>query len=210
MADWINILPEAVKKRWSKFNEVFKAFYILNGQEHDDLRLTEISAALRCIPGIELPTDLTVVGHYHGYDNKGQAEIITTLNGSQVNLADVSRFSMSLDGICAAFFIAHLAPTYGRFWHSLYNHDYPIFFDQSSLVAWLVYGNINPDDGNPLQSLKFRPGFRVSTAGSALRAAALGAGSTTGLTDFMIELADGRLTKIDRQLLIRSNTMILY
>ena len=93
---------------------------------------------------------------------------------------------------------------------SLYNNDYSILLDRSALVTWLLHNGIDAEPGSPLQSFNFWPGLRVNAAGSVLRAAALGAGATTNLTDFSIKLADGHLADSSRQELVRSNTRVLY
>lgn len=209
-AGWVMIATTAVNERWVKLDKIFAALAVPNGLERDELRLTDISVALRAAPGIELPADLKVVGHYRGGSHGGETEIVATLDGKLVDLAQTARFAMTLDGLCAAFFIVHLVPTYGRFWHSLYNNDYSMLLDRSALVSWLLHNGIDAEPGSPLQSLNRWPGLRVNAAGSVLRAAALGAGATTNLTDFSIELADGHLTDSSRQQLVRSNTRVLY
>lgn len=209
-AGWVTIASAAVNARWASLDKIFAALAVPNGRERDELRLTDISVALRAAPDIELPAGLKVVGHYRGGSHSGETEIVATLDGKLVDLAHTARFAMTRDGLCAAFFIAHLMPTYGRFWHSLYNNDYSMLLDRSALVAWLLHSGIEVEPGSPLQGLGRGPGLHVSAAGSVLRAAALGAGATTNLTDFSIELADGHLTESARQLLVRSNTRVLY
>jgi hypothetical protein len=208
-AGWVTIASAAVKARWVKLNSVFAVLGVPKGHEYDELRLTDISVALRSAPGIELPTNLRVVGHYRGSSHGGETEIVATLDGKVVDLAYTARFAMTLDGLCAAFFISHLAPTYGRFWHSLYDNDYSMLLDRPALVAWLLRSDIETGIGLPLKGLEW-PGLRVAAAGSVLHAAALGAGATTDLTDFSIALADGRITDSARLPLVRSNTRVLY
>lgn len=209
-AGWVTIAPAAVNAHWAKLDKIFEVLAVPNGRERDELRLTDISVALCAAPGIELPAGLKVVGHYRGGSHGGETQIVATLDGKLVDLAHSARFAMTLDGLCAAFFIAHLAPMYGRFWHSLYGNDYSMLLNRSALMAWLLHSGIDAEPASSLQGLNCGPGLRVSAAGSVLRAAALGAGATTNLTDFTIELADGRLTDSARQLLVRSNTTILY
>ena len=209
-ASWVTIATAAVNERWVRLDKIFAALAVPNGRERDELRLTDISDALRAAPGIELPADLKVVGHYRGGSHGGETEIVATLDGKLVDLAHTARFAMTLDGLCVAFFLAHLVPTYGRFWHSIYDNDYSMLLDRSALVAWLLHSGIEVEAGSPLSGLGRGTGLRVSAGESVLRAAALGAGATTSLTDFSIDLADGHLTKNARQLLVRSNTTVLY
>ena len=207
--EWVTIAAPVVNTRWRKLDAIFGVLEIPKGRERDELRSTDISVALRGVPGIEVPGDLQVVGHYQGSSHGGKTEIVAKYQGELVDLERVVRFEMSLDGLCAAFFFAHILPTYGRFWHSLYDNDYSMLLERPALVAWLLRSGVEPTLGN-FQSINSGPGFRVSASGSALRAAALGAGLTTSLTDFSIKLVDGELIDSSREVLVQNKNMVLY
>jgi hypothetical protein len=198
----VTVAPELVNAHWMKLHNIFGVL--------DKLGSTDLTFALRTAPGVEVPANLRVIGQYRGDSQGGETELVATLDGRIVDLARTMRYAVSLDGLCAAFFIVHLVPTYGRFWHELYNYDYSMLFDRSALVAWLMNSGIEVQPGRPLQGLDRGPGLRVNVGGSVLRAAALGAGATTDLTEFSIELMNGRLIGSARRPLLRSKRQVLY
>ncbi|WP_431685606.1 hypothetical protein [Hahella sp. NBU794] len=207
-SDWMVLPTKIVTERWSKLEDLFSSLSVPKEMEQDELRLVDISKAFLNFPGMDGIKNLKVVGHYRGGTHGGDTTIVATLNGRDVGLSDIARFDRTIDGICSAFFIAHILPTYGRFWHGLYNNDYTIFLDYSSLGEWL-FNNAGLGKDNCLQRLDRGAGLRIKVDGSKLRVAALGAGLTTPLTDFSIELAGNRIIGSTREVLGPSNG-ILY
>ena len=210
--NWLIVAPSAVRARWSALGKIFSVLNVKRGLEGEDLLITDVSLAIRDAPGMRLPSELTVVAEYRGGTHAGATELVATLEGKQVDFATAATYTMDLDGICAAFFVAHILPTYGRFWHALYGMDYSILIERSDLVRWILQHDIDVrlDDRDSNAQFRDRPGLRIKLEDGAFIAAALGAGLTTNLIDFSVRLANGRITSVMADEVVKSNSGVLY
>ena len=195
---------------WKKLHGVFEELSVKDGAENFRKNSRDLAPALRKIPGVTLPETLVLRGHYRAHMHGGITELVGIIAGQEVDYLKLANFADSDEGICSAFFFAHLAPNYGRYWHDLYDHDFSIVRDLRTLREWMVKNNI--DDGSPeyARLTSIMPGLWFFSKNGYLHASALGFGLTTSMTLFSIKLRNGKIEEASRQVVAKIRGGVLY
>lgn len=208
--EWQKITSQTVEKLWSDLDKNFLALHLKNTNRSSQDKTIEITDAFLKSTGVICPENFKATARYSCDGHYGSTEIFVSTNGTTLSINDSLIFENSIEGICSAFFICHILPTYGRFWHSLYDFDYDIFLENSELIEWLKKSGINDTTVNSFQSINQRPGLYIKLKESEIFISAIGAGLTTSLTDFTVSISEGKLLKQSREIILKSNSTVFY
>jgi hypothetical protein len=172
---------------------------------------TDMTSAFLDLPGLTASSAHRLLAIYEGNAKGGYTRFVArAVDGTEIPLVDALTFDQSLSGALGAFFIAHVLPTYGRFWHGRYDFDYMLFPHQVPLVGWLARSGFSGSDASELSVIDRPAALTVLRRDGILEVAAYGAGETTPLTLFGAEIASGRLSKVTRRVVLSSRVRTLY
>lgn len=218
---FISEIPRQVKEGWSVFDQqkVVNIWRSLDEALQDLLRvddatvqtgkrLTELTSALLSGEGIVKQHDVRLFARYEGDLHGGVTEFIVHRAGVETPLVEQLEFETGLHGACKAFYVAHLLPTLGRFWHGKASYDYTVLTDFLPLVSWLMSVG-GKDPGALARRVDRTPGLRIRNLDGTLEIAAL-ASSSGALLDLSMVLREGRINNVRRTKVLETGIRTFY
>lgn len=196
---------------WAPLNALLERVSIDSRTADAGEREIVLGGALASIPGIRAPDGAVLVAKYTGNPHGGETRFRMTLpSGVESDVVQALRFDSDVRGALAAFYIAHVLPTKGRFWHGLYDHDYMIFPHAVPFTLWLMRAGYSADDRAVLGRIEGRAAVCVARNADAIVVEAFGAGKTTPLTRFITIVRDGAIILYDKTTILESRARVLY
>jgi hypothetical protein len=207
---WVLLADHVYVGHWDRVKR--QCDRLISGARRDphEVSVIDVTSVVLSLPGLRLPKSMSVVGSYDGTHHGGSTDFAALLSGERTSVLEATRFSEDVDGLCSAFFIAHILPTAGRHWHGLYDFDYSFFSTNAQLATWLLNSGVLQGNEFSTSSLGQPAGLRIRMGTDSLYASALGAGRTTALTEFTIEVKDGRLVDCARRAVVKSRVRTFY
>jgi hypothetical protein len=196
---------------WRPFSDAFSIGSITADAVQRGAQELDLTEKVSLLPGVHLQQGINVIARYTGSSHDGKTDfIVRYVDGTEAPLCSAVTFAQTLSGALGAFYFAHILPTKGRFWHGLYNYDYRIFLQKSSLTKWLSRSGFTGEDAAILAELDHPASVCVSVFGEVIEVSAYGAGETTPLSVFRASLEEGRLKEVSRNEVLKSKVLVLY
>ncbi len=182
-------------------------------QVHDISVNCDVKSLLQPVCGISVIGDVSFVmaiqSKYGPIDFDGFCDAIALKDGARLPFEQGLRFEPSLDGALTAFFLKVVLPGHWAWGHGMYDRDQQLLTTAESAVAILLSDRISPE--NPeLRSLTTPPGIRVSRRDDIIEVGCLAYWPGKGISDFVVTIQGGQLTKTQEHVLFHWGRGILY
>lgn len=196
---------------WAPLNAVLERGSVDSRAADAGEREIDLGDALAAIPGIRAPHGAVLLAGYTGTPHGGETRFrIKQANGAESDVVQALRFDPDVRGALAAFYVAHVLPTKGRFWHGRYDHDYMIFPHALPFTLWLMRAGYTGDDREVLGRLEGKAAVCVAREADAIVVQAFGAGKTTPLTRFTTIVRDGVVVQQNKTTILESRIRVLH
>ncbi|MGH9657943.1 MAG: hypothetical protein ACRD96_05325 [Bryobacteraceae bacterium] len=201
-----------VTKQWSTMSGAAAALLGLTDQAIANGKVAphSIQTLLDSLPGVTVPVGCTILAAYTGTAHGGRTEVFVECSGTKQSLDSALKLDSSVASLMSGFFATFGLPTFGIFWHGLYDYDYDFLFSDDDLLTAIGRQVGSSSVDLDLSTLDRPTGLRVHKAGDVCRVSCLAAFPNGSVVDLDVRFESGRIVGQTKEELVKSSTRVLY